>query len=95
MARNDSDYVLAKDAAVIVVGARPPQYGTVTVIDNKTGNPVEIPNQQIVVDEGDEGTTYVFRQGQRVHRSHPAVADCPGQFVSAEDADALMIQGAS
>lgn len=77
--------VVARDACVIVVGARPPVYEKITVIHNKTGLPVEM-NSDRIIDEGSEGIPYTFRPYQRVPRSHPAVKDSPSSFM---DVDAL------
>jgi hypothetical protein len=38
-----------------------------------------------LVDEGSEGVSYAFRQGEKVWADHEAVAACPGAFVPAVD----------
>ena len=75
--KRKSEYVCARAAAVVVVGAKPVEYAKITVRDNKTGEMVTIDNQNEVVDAGDEGVTYAFRPFQKVHRMHPAVLDSP------------------
>ena len=79
--------VVARDAIVINVDGRPIEYGEIEIIDRRTNAKVTIPNQNQVVDEGDEGTPYAFKAHQRVHKSHPAVKACPGAFVDADNFD--------
>lgn len=83
--------VVAREKVVIVVGARPVKYGRVTVTDRRTGDRVEIAdtdNQPI--DPGDDGVPYVFKAGEKVRASHPAVQASPGAFVALEDASDLL-----
>jgi len=79
--------VAARDAIVITVGARPIEYGRITVTDRRSGERVEIDNHNDIVDEGDEGMPYAFRQFQKVKRDHPAVQACPGAFMPADEVD--------
>jgi hypothetical protein len=81
----DTDYVVAREAIVVVVGASPIQYGKVTVISNKTGQPVTIDNHNQILDEGSDGVSYAFRPFQRVHKDHPAVLACPGGFMPTDE----------
>ena len=86
MARIGSGKVVAKEAIVINVGGRPPEYGTITVVDRKTGDPTRI-RADVPTDEGDEGVPYAFKAGEKVSKSHPAVKENPGAFVPLEDWD--------
>lgn len=85
--RKESGKVVAKEAIVIVVGARPIQYGRHLVIDRRTNEPVEIDNHNDIVDEGDEGVPYAFKAFQKVDKRHPAVAAAPDAFLPLEDVD--------
>jgi hypothetical protein len=76
----------AKEAIVIVVGARPIEYQKKIVLNRHTGKLVEIDlHEAPPVDEGDEGTSYVFKRGEKVWPDHPAVEACPGAFRPAEE----------
>jgi hypothetical protein len=86
-----SKFVVAREAIVVTVGARPIEYGKVTVIDRKTQEPVTIDNHNVIVDPGTEGMPYAFRAYQRVHKDHPAVLACPGGFVPADEVDEELI----
>jgi hypothetical protein len=77
-----SDKLEAKEAIVVVVGARPIQWQKKIVRDRHTGKLVEIDlHEAPPVDEGDEGTPYVFKRGEQVWADHPAVKACPSAFV--------------
>lgn len=79
--------VKAREACVVVVGARPPEFRKVIVRDRHTGLLAEVelaPSESPPIDEGDEGHTYVFRRGEEVDPDHPAVEASPGSFVLAE-----------
>lgn len=82
--KSQKGWVVAREASVQIVGATPPVYEQVTVIHNKTGEPVKI-NKDQPSDPGSEGMPYAFRQYQKVHRSHPAVQANPGAFMDIED----------
>jgi hypothetical protein len=65
-----------------VVGARPIEYPKKIVRDRHTGKLLEIDlHEAPLVDEGDEGTPYVFRRGEEVRADHPAVKANPSAFV--------------
>lgn len=81
------NFVVAREAIVINVGARPVEYGKITVSDRKTGEPKTIDNHNHVVDGGDEGIPYAFKENQKVSRNHPAVKECPGAFASLDELD--------
>jgi hypothetical protein len=82
--------LVAKEAITITVGARPVRYGRITVIDRRTGDPVEIDDtDNDPVDEGDEGVPYTFRRNQRVRADHPAVEACPSAFIPADEIDEI------
>jgi len=79
--------MVAREACVITVGARPVEYQKITVTHNKTGERVEIDNQNVIIDEGDLGMSYAFKAFQKVNPNHPAVKDAPGCFMPLEDVD--------
>ena len=78
--------VVAREAVVVIVGARAPTYDQVEVIDRRTSMPVMI-NKDQPKDPGSEGIPYVFKQYQRVHRNHPAVKESPGSFMDIAELD--------
>ena len=78
--------VVAKEAVVVIVGARPITYEQITVVDRRTGQPVTM-NSDRVEDQGDEGISYAFKAYQRVPKNHPAVKEAPGAFMEIEDLD--------
>lgn len=91
--RLNSKQVIAKEAITITVGARPPVYRTQTVRDRRTDQLVEVElNEFDPIDPGDLGTAYTFKAGQRVPASHPAVKDCPGAFITLDEAEDLGIE---
>jgi hypothetical protein len=92
-------FVVARDAIVVNVGARPIEYRRITVMNRRTGQRVEIndtdsypedprtglpPN---ILDPGDEGVPYAFKSFQRVSKDHPAVKACPDAFMPLEEVD--------
>jgi hypothetical protein len=80
--------VAAREAIVINVGGRPTEYRKITVRDKRSGEMKEIlDTDNDPVDPGDPGTPYAFKAFQRVHKSHPAVKECPGAFVGADELD--------
>lgn len=87
----DSNMVVAKEAVVIVVGARPIEYGKITVRHNRTGNLETIDNQNDIVDPGDEGMPYAFKENQKVSKNHPAVKECPGAFLPLAEVDESLV----
>jgi hypothetical protein len=67
--------LVATEAIVIVVGARPIKYQRKEVLNKRTGEMQEIDMTDPgwpPEDEGDVGVPYTFRVGQRIHTSHPA-----------------------
>lgn len=84
--------LVATEAIVIVVGARPVKYQRRNVRDRRTGDMVEIdmtdPGWE-PEDPGDDGVPYVFRVGQRIHPGHPAYdsAKAKAVFIPLEEAD--------
>ena len=82
MAKEKVETLEAKEAIVIVVGARPIQWERRIVRHNRTGELVEVDVHELPpVDPGAEGLPYVFKRGEKVRSDHPAVIDCPGAFV--------------
>ena len=87
MATKTSNLVAAKEAIVIVVGARPIKYAQIQVRHNRTNEIVTMDNNNDIVDPGDEGIPYAFKANERVAKNHPAVLANPGAFVPADEAD--------
>jgi len=56
------------------------------VRDRRTGRleEVSLQGEEEPIDPGDEGTTYVFRRGERVLSDHPVVVSKPHAFVETE-----------
>ena len=74
--------VKAKQACVIVVGARPIEWQRRIVRSNRTGKLAEIDMHELPpVDEGSEGIPYVFRADEETWDDHPAVVGSPSSFV--------------
>jgi len=87
------DVRVAKEAIVIVVGARPRKYARITVQDNRHNElpPVEIDDtDNPPIDEGDIGVSYAFAEGQIVKADHPAVRECPAGFRPVDATDELV-----
>jgi len=82
-----SNTVVAREAVVINVGARPIEYAKITVRDRRTNELVEIDDHDTMVDEGDEGVPYAFKAFQKVNKRHPAVKAAPDAFMPLEEAD--------
>jgi hypothetical protein len=82
--------VVAKEACVVVVGAKAGKYHRREVVDRHTGAKVEIDMTDPAwgwEEDPVEGTSYVFKPLQRVPRSHPAVKTSPGSFMDLDDLD--------
>lgn len=82
-----SRWVMAREAVVVVVGARAPTFRTVYVRNRHTGRVEEVPLapcEAPPLDEGDPGQTYVFRKHEKVLSDHPAVVDGPHRFIPYE-----------
>jgi hypothetical protein len=78
----------AREAVVVVVGARAPIYKTTIVRDRHSGKLAEVPLAPIEappIDEGDLGRSYVFAKGERVLSDHEAVLASPGSFIEADE----------
>jgi hypothetical protein len=86
--------MVAKEAVVVVVGARPIEYAKITVTHNKTGERVTIDNHNNVVDPGSQGVSYAFKAYQKVPATHPAVKDAPQFFIPADEVDEELIVSA-
>lgn len=99
MATKDSGLVVAREAVVITVGAKPVEYHTADVRNQRTGEIVEgVPlTEAEPKDPGDEGIPYAFKAYQKVRKDHPAVKACPGAFIPYEeltDADRELVTAA-
>ena len=83
MATKTVGMVKARQAVVVVVGARPPVHETRLVRDRHTRKLVRVPmNPELPpIDEGSEGVTFVFAKGDEVEADHEAVLACPSAFV--------------
>jgi hypothetical protein len=80
--------VVAREACVIWVGARLPVYQMGKVRDRRTDQVVDVPlTEYPPIDPGAEGRSYVFKQYQRVSKSHEAVKESPGSFMEIDDLD--------
>lgn len=82
-----SGWVVAKEACVINVGARPIEYEKVEVVNNKTNETEVIDNHNRIIDEGDEGVPYAFKAFQKVNASHVAVQESPDLFIPLDEVD--------
>jgi hypothetical protein len=82
-----SGWVVAKEACVINVGARPLEYEKVEVRNERTGEVETIDNHNNIVDEGDEGVPYAFKAFQKVNAKHAAVEAAPELFVPLDELD--------
>lgn len=86
--------LVATEAIVIVVGARPIKYQRSQVRDRRTGEMKEIdmtdPGWE-PEDPGDAGVPYVFRPGQKIHPSHPAYesAKAKSVFIPLDEAEEM------
>lgn len=83
--------VVAREAVVVIVGAKPPIYDQVTVIHNRTGEPVTMNKDRPRV-EAVEGIPYAFKAYQRVPASHPAVKESPGSFMQIDELDSAELE---
>jgi hypothetical protein len=82
MPTETNDKVQAREACVIVVGARPIEYQRRIVRDRHSGKLAEIDIHELPpVDPGSEGISYAFKAGEEAWADHPAVKDAPGLFV--------------
>ena len=92
---NTSDVLVAREAIVVNVGARPVRYGEIEVLDKRTGQKVVIlDTDNEPIDPGDEGVAFAFAAGEKVRADHPAVQECPGAFREIDPTDALVYANA-
>jgi hypothetical protein len=86
MATKTREKVRAREAMVVVVGARPIVWERRIVRNNRTGKLDEIDIHELPpVDPGDEGIPYVFSRHEEVDADHPAVLDSPSSFVALDE----------
>ncbi len=88
MATKSPSKVKAREAVVVVVGARSPVYKTALVRNRHTGLVQEVemqPPEAEPLDPGSTGRSYVFKRGEEVEADHEAVLDAPGEFEPVED----------
>ena len=88
---SNQNFVVAREAIVINVGGRPVEYAKIQVRHNKTGNLETIDNHNNIVDGGDDGIPYAFKENQKVSKNHPAVRECPGAFIPIEELDDVSV----
>jgi hypothetical protein len=80
--------VVAREACVVFVGARAPVYHVASVRDRRTDQMVDVPlTEYPPKDPGAEGRSYVFKQFQRVSKSHEAVKESPSSFMPVDELD--------
>lgn len=78
--------VRAREACVIVVGARPVEWPKIMVRDKRTGKLAEIDHHEAgPLDPGSEGIPYAFKKDEQAWDDHPAVLDAPGCFVPIDE----------
>ena len=78
--------VRAKEAIVIVIGARPVEWHKIIVRDRHTGRLAEIDHHERGPKVPEEvGTPYVFARHEEVYDDHPAVRAKPHAFVSVDE----------
>jgi hypothetical protein len=76
----------AREAVVVVVGARPIKYQRRIVRDRHTNKLAEIDIHELEPeDPGDEGIGYAFKKDEEVWSDHPAVLDAPGCFLPVDE----------
>jgi hypothetical protein len=86
MATKTREKLRAREACVVVVGARPIQYQRKIVRDNHTGKLAEIDMHELPpLDEGSDGIPYAFKKDEEVWSDHPAVLDAPGCFLPVDE----------
>ena len=80
-------WVQSREAMVVTLNARQPEWRKVIVRDRKTGQLAEVAlvGEEDPIDPGSEGTFYTFRRGERVLSDHPAVLEAPHLFVEADE----------
>jgi hypothetical protein len=77
-----TDWLMAREAVVVTVGARAPVYRTTIVRDRHSGKLAEVPlTEYPPLDPGSDGVFYTFKRHERVEASHPAVVTSPGSFI--------------
>lgn len=86
--QSGSNTVVCREAIVINVGGKPAVYRTINVLNKRTGERVDIlDTDNEPLEPEDPGVPYAFKAGERVHKTHPAVEENPGAFMSVEEAD--------
>ena len=81
------EMMVAREACVVTVGARPIEYAKIRTYDKHSEKWVEIDNQMDVVDPGDDGISYTFKKFQKVSPNHEAVKDAPSAFMPFSEID--------
>jgi len=81
-------WVYSREPWLYIDGARPKVWRTIVVRDRHTGRLAEVPlTEEPPIDPGADGTTYVFRRGEKVLSDHPAVIARPGCFIDTPPRD--------
>jgi hypothetical protein len=92
MAVRKSGYVVAREAIIVNVGAKPAVYREINVVNRRTGEPARIlDTDNDPVEPEDPGTPYAFKSYQKIPKDHPAVKECPGAFLALEDVDEELV----
>jgi hypothetical protein len=81
MAATQNRYVVAREAILVNVGGRPPEWRQAVVKNHRTQQlEVVTLTEEDPIDPGDLGMPFAFSKGELVERDHPAVIDCPSGF---------------
>lgn len=87
--------VVAREACVVIVGARAGVRHKRIVTDRHTSQPVEIDMTDPAwgwAENPVEGKTFVFKPFQRVPANHPAVKASPNSFVEIDSLNAAELE---
>jgi hypothetical protein len=87
MATKSPKKVRAREAMVVIVGARAPTYHTQLERNRRTNliEEVVLNPERPPIDPGDEGRTYVFKRDEEVYDDHPAAVQSPHLFVPVDE----------
>lgn len=81
-------FVYAKQAITIAVGASPVEYDRAKVYDRRKQEYVEVDlHMKKPVKEENIGTHYTFAAGEKIPADHPAAVAKPSAFMTADEAD--------
>lgn len=81
-----SGLVVAREAVVINVGAKPAVWHTAEVLNKRTDQIETVNLTEVEPKEPEEeGIPYAFKAYQKVRADHPAVLECPQAFMAYDD----------